>query len=356
MFLTYFIYSIVLFIPALIIKLIDYIKKSFLKQKLYFIPFIIIVIISTFRSINVGTDNENYFQWFESLQIDLGLSNLILFNIFENEPLFVLINYYIFYYGFKYTFAKLFYACILWTTIFHLRKYLKSIFSYFVFFLIISGFLFFTFNAIRQSLAVGFVFLSSIYLINRQHLRFLIVIIIASLFHYSALIFLFAFFINKLPKLSSFFWFFIFVFSLIIPTGYLIDLIARVTFFLPNYSFNDDFSNQRYTLGILYQSLLPFIILIFYKKYFNTKSEIFYVNTFFFGCILFNIFAGNMYITRITLYFTFFSPFILAIIFSKFLYPKNLILALTIFFYCLFLFYIKIFLNDSGCSPYIITF
>jgi transmembrane protein EpsG len=354
--LTYFIYCSLLFFTTITLYLSSLCKVTNLKRALIFSSFISILIISSIRSELVGTDNLAYAEWYSEMDINSDLLELISINIIDFEPGFVLINYVFKVLDFSYNVALLFYAFFIWAPIFSFYKYFNKSFYFVIFTLFTLGYLFFSFNGQRQAIAIGFMFFAIRYLFEGRTFLYILFILLACTFHFSAILLFSLFFINKIPKLRSYFWYLAVTVALFFPLNFLFNIIGKVASLFPfyaSYLLLDNFTQTNsFSLGVFYQVILEFIILYTYKVYANSDFEIKMYNIFFIGAITYNLFYGNLFLSRIVVYFLYFQAFVFAIIFSKFLKSKMYIecFLLVLLFTIMFLY--KIQFSDSNCSPY----
>jgi hypothetical protein len=123
--------------------------------------------------------------------------------------------------------------------------------------------------------------------------------------------------------------------------------------FYANYVNHENFMQSKTIgLGVIFQILLAFLILNGYKNVARNQFQIFLFHITFLGSIMYNIFYGNLFFMRFIVYFTYFTPFALALILINWLNNRKYFEFLTIMILLLFFFFFKIFFNDSGCSPY----
>lgn len=355
---TFIIYLGLLFSSVFFVWLSKLSKKVILRKTAIFFSFFIIILVSGLRGSTVGVDNFEYSEWFRLLNMENGLMEAISTNIIDYEPAFVLINYVIKTVNLNYNYALILYSMLIWAPIFIFFKHFKD-FHFAIFSFLTLGFLFFAFNGQRQAIAQGFVFLGVYFLIDNKKYHFLLSIISASLFHFSAILLLSIFFINKISKVSVYIWFVSIIGSLIIPLSLLFGIIENIAGLFPYYGSyidNDNFKQANsISAGVLYQVLFELIILFFYKNFAKTKIEILFFNLFFIGAIMFNMFYGNLFLSRIVVYFLFFQPFVISIILSKLNFQKRYFEISSILLALFALFLYKVLYNDSGCSPYIFS-
>ncbi|MDT2767635.1 EpsG family protein [Globicatella sulfidifaciens] len=171
-------------------------KLSITKRKTVYLfaTFGLFFLLSALRSSYVGNDTEEYLRVFRNIASSKDFSgylwrfekgylylNKILSYITMNQQIILIITSLIIMYGF----ARFIF------------KYSKSP--------VLSTYLFFTFgyygmtmNTIRQSIAIVILLYSYDFLRNRRLIKFVLMVIIASLFHRTAIFFLLAVFITKL--------------------------------------------------------------------------------------------------------------------------------------------------------------
>lgn len=358
MIITFIIYLGFLFITIFLVWISKLLKNAILRKAAIFLSFFNIILISGLRGPTVGVDNYEYSEWFRLLNIENGLMEAISTNIIDYEPGFVLINYFIKTVNLNYNYALILYSILIWSPIFIFFKHLKD-FHFAIFSFLTLGFLFFAFNGQRQAIAQGFIFLGVYFLIDKKKYHFLLSIISATMFHFSAILLLSIFFINKISKLPVYIWFVGIIGSLIIPLSLLFGIIEKIAELFPYYGSyieNDNFKQANsISAGVLYQVLFELIVLYFYKNFAKTKLEILFFNLFFIGAIMYNMFYGNLFLNRIVVYFLFFQPFVISIILSKLNFQKKYLEILSILLALFALFVYKILYNDSGCSPYVFS-
>lgn len=279
----------------------------------------------------VGNDYKTYYDNY------LGIN----FNTFYNssvttakEPLYLLSNYI-----FSFEFLIFFYGFL---SIFLLRKAIVF-FSYPQFFvltlLVYYGFYFIIFNVhlIRQGLAIAIVIYSYIYLYKKQYKIYVLLVLIAFLFHTSAIFCLpFGFFFKKNIKLKT--QVIILIFSLIIA----VNSVIFTTFFysvgrnIPILSgYLDVYRVAEVTnYGISTGMILDICLLIFFMFNINKLSpkERFLYNIFFISVILSLLLIINPAALRLAYYFRitniFLLPFLYKFVKLK-MFPLLIVIALS---------------------------
>lgn len=329
------------------------------KDSYKFISLIPIVLISSLRSNFVGTDTENYFILFTDRIDSWNFFEQPFLTLLNFEPLFYFLQIILKLLNSDFTVLLFITSTIIWTLI-----YLSSInrikyFYHVIFFSLTLGFLFFSFNGIRQSIALSFVFLSVNYLIGSKKKKFFLTIFVASLFHYSAILLIpIIWFISKI-NFQKAHWIIIFFIAFMIPERVFYSSISYIFSYFPFYSnyinsiVQDGYGLTTLTFGVFLNYIILLLPLLYFKiSKINSYNKLVF-NISFFGALLYIIFSGNMIFQRFIVYFTFFQIFQYSLIFDylKKVNKKHDKMILTLFFIIVFL--IKITVNDSGISPYI---
>ncbi len=187
------------------------------------------------------------------------------------------------------------------------------------FFAMSSGFFFWTFSGIRQSIAIMIFFYAIRFLLEKDPLRYALWISIASLFHISVIIMLPFYFIKEvkfnqklvaLLYIISIFlagnsWFMSTVGNLIMFVASKIDLLSAYANYLATDTYVTDEERTKSGLGVLLRIATTAYIL--YKSDYVLKKQpklmVYYV-LFFIGAILSNVFFSVEIIGRILNYFT----------------------------------------------------
>lgn len=359
---------IYLFVPLWII-LCGFITLTNIKKKEIFfliLVFLFLFPLMAFRNINVGTDLQTYVYIFNS------------FSQYKfNSPL----------YGEKYSFLYSIYNIVLSyiTPDYRILIFFNSLIICICFFiflirlckknilfstlLLVLSYTFFTaFNISRQFMSIGLVFNATYYLFHRQTikyamLKFLIIVIIASLIHYTAL-----FSIVMIPLFYFTKYRTKIMYSILIPITILFlfsfggKLIVAIS---PEYNsyFSDNsiFSFQNYQakgkISILYFFYLALILLYFYLRNKQKKESVLEIDLAmtpisFFYIILGIVGTFSPLLQRFNYYFSF-SILMFIPAFSR-LFVKNerLFINLVLCAILFIPFYIQLAGNYSGILPY----
>lgn len=156
------------------------------------VAFAMMVGVAGVRNVSVGTDTENYVQFFESID---GLLDALAMGFIDNEYAFWILNW----------MAKLFsenYAALLTAVgVIVVGCYLQAILrnscspliSVFVF--LTGGFYTFFFNGARQAIACAICAIAIRFLVERNLRKYLVLVVVATLFHKTAAVMLPLYFI-----------------------------------------------------------------------------------------------------------------------------------------------------------------
>jgi hypothetical protein len=155
------------------------------------VSFASIILLQSVRKSTVGVDIVTYLMFFKKL-IDGSVKDF-LFEFYTIEPGFLLFNKAIaLFTEDSQIFLTIVSACIFIPIGYVIYKNSLNLYLSIIA-LITLGFFNFTFSGIRQSIAIGIVFLSFEFIKKRKWIWFVLIVLLASTFHKSALVFLFAY-------------------------------------------------------------------------------------------------------------------------------------------------------------------
>lgn len=278
------------------------------KQKIFFFMFVSLYFTMSFIRWETGTDWETYKYFFENIETHsylmergYGYLNLFVYKISSSyTSLLFTIGLIIF--SFKYT------------TVYKYSK--NSILSLIAAFSLQRGDIFF----VRQNLALAIVFFSVRYIIEKNKIKFIVCILLASLIHVSSIIFLPAYCIFnlkiKIKNLIIIFWASIF-------SGLLLEKILKLlssTLFSGSYlgykmvryigSDLSGYGNGRSWFSIMLRSsinkifLLVIFVYVFEKARKNNSLLNGFLNLYYISFIIFMIFGTiNIALLRLGLYY-----------------------------------------------------
>lgn len=174
------------------IKWFDHLKQS---KKYINIIFVILALFLAMRGTRVGVDLDNYEEIFGFCH-DKSFAELLTFERHEvgfkyyNKIISLIFNNYSFYLAIT---AIVSIAGVYYYIKTNSKNYIYSIFIFITF-----NYYAFLFGLLRQAIAISILMFSIKYIKERKLIKFLLLVILASLFHKTALIFLPLYFISKL--------------------------------------------------------------------------------------------------------------------------------------------------------------
>lgn len=301
---------------------------------------IFILIIFVGLRFNTGSDWAGYINYFDSVDIDtekyetgFKILNIFIKSFFNNYYLLQLVASTFFIIAF----CKFFYN-------FNKKYYFLSI--YLAITLYFSG----LFMAqVRQSIAVGILLIGSKYILERKPIRYFVSVFIASLFHSSAIMALFVYFIRcRVPKIINFLIILISLFLTRMP-GVTISLLEKFVIFLPKnlqefviiYLNSQRFNMAGETASGLYfysKILFALFILIFYQP--KSIIDICSLNGLCVSVFITSLALGFSMVGRLEPYVGFFS----IIGYTRFFEINDLKRNKSFYFICFLLFLIYFFI------------
>lgn len=311
----------------------------FKKNKFVFIVLaLLFILLSAFRGLEVGTDVLNYKQIFGQI-LSSGYNVAI-------EPLWIALNYTSYNLGFGFRGIIVVSALLTLLPIFFVifkesRNPILSLFFYYVLYIY-----FFSFNGIRQAIAISIVFLGFYFLKEQKIIPFVVTVIIASFFHISALVCLVVLLIRFIPQKNI-------IYISIVLVSWVVGLtVADKLFLWAMYVFNYT-SYQTAELGniignALFQGVLSmFFIFCLYTV--KDKTNL-YFNIFFIAVVFSNLLARVPHGNRIFLYFSIIQVLFLPILFYQNKLQQKMSIRTVIILYGMLMFYYKF--GFHGIFPY----
>jgi|SaaInlStandDraft_1057018.scaffolds.fasta_scaffold19182_3 transmembrane protein EpsG len=330
------------------------------KNSYKLISLVPIILISSLRGNFVGTDAHNYFEFYSDIIVSdfTSFLNYLFIDILNVEPLYYFLQWILKYLNADYRVFLIFIYSLIWGSIYYASKNHIKYFYHVLFFSITLGYMFFSFNGVRQSIGLAIVFVGVNYLIDSNNKLFFLIIFIASLFHYSAILLIPIIWLISKINIEKKYWIIIIAIAFFLPMNFFYFPIQYLFSYLPRYSnyINDIIQYDYGVTVITFGVFLNYIVMLLPLLYFNISKINPYNNLIFkislTGAVLYILFSGNMIFNRFIVYFTFFQIFQYSLIFDHLnktnkRYDK---LILTSFFVICLL--IKIGVNDSGVSPY----
>jgi hypothetical protein len=324
-------------------------KLQIKKYKVFFrsLAFIVIVLFCGLRFF-VGNDYGGYYYSFQTI----AKYNFSFFEQLWEPGIYLLVQIFknskIGYFFFLFTCSFITYIFIFQALIYN------NILKWGIFFTFTLGLLIMANDQVRQGVALS-IFLFSIRYIEQDNFKkYLGWILIASLFHYSALGLILIYFLKNI-KLNSVIWVVLLLVSYIgfqlgIFYKIIFSLIEKVPFYGEIYTKNERFFDINLSgtgLSVLFKTMVSLLVAVFYNKI-NKPIP---ATLFLYGSILANISAGFMPIERFSYYLIYTNIIVLPLLlennFSR-LFKKGIIAIIFIYFF-LVSFYG---LEKHGAVPY----
>mgnify|MGYP001393508902 CR=1 FL=1 len=317
--------------------------------------FLATVLLFGFRY-GIGTDYHSYINIFNDITADRG------FHKHRLETGYYWLNYAFGSMGLPA--QSIIFASFLTTFYFYMRTMVRYSDNYFVsvMVLVCFGLLFQATNVVRQCLAYSICLLSIPYILNRQFLRFFLVVAIAAfLFHRTSLFFLSAYFVILIPR-SQLLWYVLFGISIVIYlfTRYVIGMLASVMggvdFVYAGY-FRDLHQITRAVTGMginLMIDMALFLFVVFNFKHMRDDPPArLFLSLYLLGILMNFAFAQTALLNRFAFYFYYFSFLAMPIILQSIKEGRGKILGYGLFLaYCLLLYTRSAFDEDSSYSNY----
>ena len=252
-------------------------SKKFSNYSLIFIS-ISMVLFASLRD-KVGTDWDAYFEFYTDTtdRVEIGYSYINNLFSFLNIPY----NIFLFFInGLSVSLIFLFLKNNTKLKVIGLLLFFSNLYLYY------------NFSGIRQGIAISITCFSITYAINKQLIKFILLILIAASFHFSSIIFIIAYFLprfsfNYRQKYFLIIIFVIFYFFL----DYISDWITLYTIKNANFYVNlqdkSDSLLQTFLIGLVIRLLIVFIVFIFHKKIFLIDNCRYFFNIYLFGIFLF---------------------------------------------------------------------
>jgi len=336
-----------------VIYLFSILANEKLLSKLIYFVFIIFLIIFVGLRYEIGVDWDTYLIFYETIK-DFHFKEAILFT----EPLYGLLNYISSILEFDDTvFVNLICAIILFFTFFVFSKKINNywvplLVSYTYFIVVVSM------NYTRQSVAVAFSLLAFYYALRKNIIKFIIFVILATLFHKSAIVLLvyipLIYFNNT--NINIFF-----------KISYTLFSLFFITFILFYSSLSSDSLylgagedlNSSGAIFRVFLHVFPVLLFLCYRRVFREcYKENLIILDYSLLLIVYCLFLAFLYSTladRFNLYLLFFDIIVFSFLSRFFKLNKKLILLSLIFFYYSVSFYIWFDFGtyaDDGWIPY----
>jgi len=333
---SYIIYNLTLLSPLLL-----FLTNN--KNKVQFILSLFVISLISILRYDIGWDYNGIVEYYDIVSgndYSIFFKEPVLFflcKIFENQ-----IN------GFIFVFAV--YSLL---TLFFLYKTLEyyNILNEGLFIFIALGYMFITFDQIRQGLAISIFLYSFKFLERKNFLKYLGCVVLAMNAHFSALIILPFYWILKIRIKPWLYIAIIFAMIFLYFLDFWVNLRETIFSAIPYYSKYSERPDYLLSekadsgIGVIFFICISSLV-IFYHKLINNAVV---VNAVFIGLIVFLFASGNLNIYRISNYFSFSLIIAIALLLkntSQNLFKVTLVLTSVLWMQCL------IYTNQAGCRPY----
>jgi len=305
----------VLFLLVVVVAFYNKINDNKLFEKIsFFIIIILYILIGSIRSWRVGTDTGGY------LSLIPGIISQNIFTIieYERDPFFwifiKIINLFVNDYLAYFTVI----AVLFWSyTAVLIRKYSNHVFLSLLIF-ISFRYSDFYMNAMRQGISIALIFYSYKYIIESKPIKFTLLVIFASLFHFSAIIFIFSYLLQYIRFEKKLYIIPILITVFVIGKDYI--YINFFKYFISSSEQYSMYANDETQHGILYFSLYltTFIICFLYSrnKTFDKSYNILF-NLVFIAVLFQAICLTSNGFNRIAIYFSQFFVLIIPKVYEK---------------------------------------
>lgn len=232
-----------------------------------------ISLLPSLRSINIGTDTYNYVRMFHEFSAANNISDLFLFN---TEKGYVFFNYFSSF--FVDSFNGFFF--IFYLTIFslYITFFLKNsnLFSLSLLVFMVLGFYAASFNIMRQIMALSICLFSLKYVFKQDFIKFILIIMLSSLFHITSLIFIIVYFIYKF---QNYYKYILLTFILLVVVVFKFYLFFILEFLNMSVGYAESSENSGGGATLI---LYTIMLLYFYwlSRGFYDKQYQFYLNVF----------------------------------------------------------------------------
>ncbi len=343
----------VLFFCTLIISwVLSFMAEKRNKTIFFVVSAVGIGLLAALRGVNVGIDTPGYYDIFNNLDVEWKVSNLEPGFLFVAKQLMLITHDARFVVGFYSFFTVLFILIRLWT----LRKNRSYSFMLLVYLCLYFPL---SLNIMRQFFAISIVFLSTILLEKKRFVIYLFFILLASLFHLSALfgllILIVYLIVNEKTKerrkaliISS-----LVIIPIIIFVGSLV-FGRYLSKYMQTSTFNFGLMNVAKLLLVALFLLINFKLI---KKSAFSKEIEFVVVVYVFGTVLTSLGYFFAFADRVGLYCMLFEiPFVSFVSMGKNFGKSSLLFKCAYLLICVYTFSLELINNGNGLFPYSLNF
>ena len=297
--------------------LIDLSKSRYIKYALCFFLLLIMLCLYYYRDYGIGTDTINYIPIFQDIS---NSNNIIDYSLSNNVEIgFSFLVYFINLFSQDYFLIFTILTSIIYINlIITVYRYNLSYILFFCSLFCIFQMYFYSFNILRQAIAISFVILATSYLVENKDKKFLILCFFAFIFHYSSVFVILFYFIYLFRVKIVNFWYLVLIvllFALSFIFSYVIGGFDKYSI----YDVDDSITTSGGFFLNLFYIVLFAIALLLKKRIHIMKSEFYFflaIYTFYISLTLFYFSSPflNQGMVRVSFYFLWPSIFIILII------------------------------------------
>ncbi len=343
-------YLIVFFTVSVFGFIIDFVKSQYVKLLALFFTLITFLSLYYYRDYNIGTDTLNYVPIFEDVfrtnnlleytvisGIEFGFTAAVYFlSLFSKDHFFIFV-----------TLTAIIYINLLAA----FYRYKLSATLFFASLFCVFPAYFYSFNILRQMIALSFVILAVSFLLREKNKHFFLFCFLAFSFHYSSIFVVLFYFIYQFRYLIVRFWYFavfgafavVYVFF-----GYIVSSFDKYS----GYAGVDEVTSPVGTLlNLFYISI--FFIALYLKKYISFLKSDFYfflaTYGFFVSLSLYFMLADalNQGMVRASLYFIWPAVFLVLIIIKN-IFNINMRYIVSCLYYLFLFSFTAYYLSNAG--------
>lgn len=253
-------------------------NRNFFKIVFFVLLFLMLLLVGLRDGRVVGMDSPAYYEFYldQLPSVEIGYKYL---------------NYFFSSLGLNYNIFLLFINFII---LFNISKFIRLNSYYLILplFIYFSDFFFYySFSGIRQSIAISFAALSIYYIFENKNKLALLLILIGSLFHVTALIFIVAFFVpNARSKISKYAKFFIVLIVGAVLGSYIIESVPYLNSKFIYYSSSQDQLDNtffNYIIGIIKRLIVLISVLLVFRNFFSNNKNFYLYNLYLVGFVVY---------------------------------------------------------------------
>lgn len=324
----------------LLLLLISLLKRNIV---IYIMLYLLLIFIGSVRGLDIGTDTSNYYDMYNIINNDPNGINYIIRFV---EPGWVFLNYACGLLFDNYR-SVIYIGMFLVLTPLFITIWKKKHNPFLVLFYYVALYFYYnSFNITRQMIAISIILFCFDYLERKKMKKFIVGVFFAMLFHYSAIICLFHIWIVKKIKINI-----IYAITILCST-YILGLyvIPSLISYIPIVGHYSAYIMDAQSNGSITRFLLN-MFFVFIIAICETRKIKLYLNIFFIGIVIYNLFAFSSAVGRLALYFTCTQLFLYPTMTSRYKL-NNYILKCCSFIYATTYYFLMLNANSGEIIPY----